>query len=377
MKLMLNDTSVQMLLALLRASLHELEPEQNFFQGVSPDDWKKCYKLAVRHGVMALAWDSVMKLPKDLQPPRPVKLPWASAVEAYEQKYNRYCTMVDEVSRFYAAHGIRTVQLKGVGFSTLYPVPSHREGGDIDIYTYSADPSRMSDKEANDLANELMKEQGIKVDVEHSEKHSNFYYKGIPFENHRSLVDVGWYSVAPQIERILQKSIRPELVPLEVGEVLVPSSEFNSLFIAFHAAQHYGNGLALHHLCDWAIILCRYGLHLPEEIKDERLLNGIAAMTRLCNQYLGTNQPVQGGEVLAEEMMDEILQPKYAQELPTCNKIGILVFKLRRMLHAHKLQSQILYRPLTHRIWRAIVTKISDPSTIFGGKFHESTKKNK
>ena len=87
MKLMLNDTSVQMLLALLRASLHELEPEQNFFQGVSPDDWKKCYKLSARHGVMALAWDSVMKLPKDLQPPRPVKLPWASAVEAYEQKY--------------------------------------------------------------------------------------------------------------------------------------------------------------------------------------------------------------------------------------------------------------------------------------------------
>ena len=229
MKTMLNDTSVQMLLALLRASLHELEPEQAFFQGVSNDDWKLCYKLAARHGVMALAWDSVMKLPKDLQPPRQVKLPWASAVEVYEQKYSRYCSAVDEVSRFYADHGIRTVQLKGVGFSTLYPVPSHREGGDIDIYTYSADSTHMSDQEANRLANELMKERGIEVDIEHSEKHSNFYYKGIPFENHRTLVDVGWYSVAPQIERILQKIIRPELVQLEVGEVQVPSAEFNFL----------------------------------------------------------------------------------------------------------------------------------------------------
>ena len=369
MKLMLNDTSVQMLLALLRASLHELEPEQNFFQGVSPDDWKKCYKLSARHGVMALAWDSVMKLPKDLQPPRPVKLPWASAVEAYGQKYNRYCTMVDEVSRFYAAHGIRTVQLKGVGFSTLYPVPSHREGGDIDIYTYSADPSRMSDKEANDLANELMKEQGIKVDVEHSEKHSNFYYKGIPFENHRTLLDVEWYAVAPRIERILHSIMRPEPVKLAVGEVLVPSAAFNSLFIAFHALQHLGGGLALHHLCDWAIILRRYGLQIPEAIKDKKLLTGIAALTRLCNQYLGTSQSVEGGEELAEVMMGEILQPKFAKELPTRNRIGILVYKYRRMRHVYQLQNQVLYEPVAHRIWRAIKTKIRTRTSIFCGEF--------
>ena len=369
MKLMLNDTSVQMLLALLRASLHELEPEQNFFQGVSPDDWKKCYKLSARHGVMALAWDSVMKLPKDLQPPRPVKLPWASAVEAYEQKYNRYCTMVDEVSRFYAAHGIRTVQLKGVGFSTLYPVPSHREGGDIDIYTYSADPSRMSDKEANDLANVLMKEQGIKVDVEHSEKHSNFYYKGIPFENHKTFLNVENYKVAMQVDCILHENMQPERVKLAEGEVMIPSPLFNTLFIAFHAVQHYGNGLALHHLCDWAIILRRYGLHLPEEIKDERLLNGIAAMTRLCNQYLGTSQSVEGGEELAEVMMGEILQPKFAKELPTRNRIGILVYKYRRMRHVYRLQNQVLYEPVAHRIWRAIKTKIRTRTSIFCGEF--------
>lgn len=369
MKPMLNDTSVQMLLALLRASLHECEPELDVFRQAADDDWKQCYRLSARHGVMALAWDSVMKLPKDLQPPRPVKLPWASAVEAYEQKYNRYCRTVDEVSRFYAEHGIRTVQLKGVGFSTLYPVPSHREGGDIDIYTYSADPSRMSDKEANLLADKLMEEQGIEVETDHSEKHSNFYYKGIPFENHRTLLDVEWYAVAPRIERILHSIMRPEPVKLAVGEVMVPSAAFNSLFIAFHALQHLGGGLALHHLCDWAIILRRYGLQIPEAIKDRKLLTGIAALTRLCNQYLGTNQPVEGGEELAEVMMGEILQPKFETEIPTRNKIGILIYKTRRMMNAYRLQNQVLYEPIVHRIWRAITTKIFHPSTIFIGKF--------
>ena len=88
-------------------------------------------------------------------------------------------------------------------------------------------------------------------------------------------------------------------------------------------------------------------------------------MTRLCNMYLGTNQPVEGGEIIADEMMGEILSPKYAKELPTCSKVGIFVYKFRRMLHVYKLQSKILYVPLMHRIWRAAVAKISKPSTIF------------
>lgn len=56
-----------------------------------------------------------------------------------------------------------------MGLSTYYPIPSHREGGDIDIFTYSADHSRKSDAEANRLADRLMEEKGIEVDFEHSE----------------------------------------------------------------------------------------------------------------------------------------------------------------------------------------------------------------
>ena len=73
-----------------------------------------------------------------------------------------------------------SVQLKGVGFANNYPIPSHREGGDIDIFTYSADSSGLSDREANSLADKLMRGRGIEVDFSHSQKHSMFYYKGIP-----------------------------------------------------------------------------------------------------------------------------------------------------------------------------------------------------
>ena len=53
-----------MLFALLRSSLHEKEVEQVFFHEATDDDWKQCHQLAVAQGVMALAWDGVMRLHK-------------------------------------------------------------------------------------------------------------------------------------------------------------------------------------------------------------------------------------------------------------------------------------------------------------------------
>lgn len=191
----------RMLFALLRASLHEQKTETALFKDSTNEEWKQCYRLAVSQGVMALAWDGVMKLPVELQPPLSVKLAWAVAVEAYEKRYLHYCRTINELSHFYAQHGIAVMQLKGIGFSTLYPVPTHREGGDIDIYTYSADKNRMSDEKANRLANSLIRQKNINVDTKHSPKHSVFYYKGVPIENHKTFLNVESYQVAVQAER--------------------------------------------------------------------------------------------------------------------------------------------------------------------------------
>ena len=124
-----------MLFALLRASLHEKEVEVECFQEATDDDWKLCHQIAAAQGVMALAWDGILKL--SLQPPLELKLQWGVKVEVQERKHLRYCKAIQEISSFYKKHHIETMTLKGVGLSTLYPIPSHREGGDIDIYTFS------------------------------------------------------------------------------------------------------------------------------------------------------------------------------------------------------------------------------------------------
>ena len=107
----------RMLFALLRASLHERKTEITFFLDSTDEEWKQCHRLAVSQGVMALAWDGVMRLPAELQPPLSVKLAWAAAVERYEKKYLHYCRTADELSRFYAQHGISAMQLSLIHIS--------------------------------------------------------------------------------------------------------------------------------------------------------------------------------------------------------------------------------------------------------------------
>ena len=368
MKTIALNTSERMLFALLRASLHQKEAEQAFFQQVTEEDWKKCYRLAARQGVMALAWDGVITLPSDLQPPRALKLAWGMAVQDYEAKYARYCRTIQELSTFYAEQGIVTVQMKGVGLSGYYPVSAHREGGDIDIYTFSSDISKMTDAEANRLADELMIRQGIEVEM-HSYKHSNFYYKGIPIENHKSFLNVEDYPVAVQVDALLQKVLDPQSTELLDGEcrILTPSPAFNTLFLAFHASQHYGSGIALHHLCDWAMLVKHYGLQLPAELTDKRFLEAIAAFTQLCNRYLGTEVEVNGGNELADEVLEEILHSRfsYKADIRMKSKLSVLLYKTRRFLHQSRISNRILYKPLWKRAWKSVVVHVLRPETIF------------
>ena len=226
----------------------------------------------------------------------------------------------------------------------------------------------MTDAEANRLADELMMQQGVEVEM-HSYKHSNFYYKGIPIENHKFFLNVEHYPVAAQVNELLKQCLQPQATKLLEGEcnILTPSSAFNTLFLAFHASQHYGSGMALHHLCDWAMLVKRYGLQLPQELTDKHFLGAIAAFTQLCNRYLGTEVEVTGGKELADEILEEILHSRFPHKegVPVKGKWNIFIYKTRRFLYMSKVSNRILYLPLWKRIWKSVVAHVCHPETIF------------
>lgn len=360
------------LFSLLQSSLKNVPADLEILSGINEKEWKECYDIAAKQGVLALAWEGVEMLPKELQPPKQLKFRWALGVESLKERHRRYCSVVEELQKFYMEHGIVAVQIKGVGFSSGYNTPHFREGGDIDIYTFSADTSKLSHKEANELADKLIEQQGIEVD-RHSYKHSNFYYKGIPVENHKQFVNV---MIKPSffnpLNSLLVKILNPKEVELYDGEfrILVPSVEFNTLFISCHAFQHYGSGIALHHLYDWATILKNHGLHIPHEVTNINFLRGIAAFTQLCNKYLGTDISLDkfpcGYEKMADQMLEEMLYPIYTKVVPYKNKAKIFIYKTKKVLRSARLASDVFGASFWGRLGESFSYHIKKPSTIFG-----------
>ena len=361
-----------MLFALLKGSLNNTAVEQEEFESASAQDWEQCCAIAAKQGVLALAWEGVQTLPLDLQPPKQLKFKWAMSVDKYEARHRRYCQTVQELQQLYKESGIVAVQMKGVGFSAGYNQPHHREGGDIDIFTFSADTAKMSHREANSLADKLMQQMGNPVEM-HGYKHSNFYFKGIPVENHKYFLNV-------QINRkflgglndILHEVLEPQVAELYNGEykILVPSPTFNTLFISCHAFQHYGSGIALHHLYDWATILKNHGLHIPDRIKNEKFLRAIAAMTHLCNLHLGTSIDLsgylQGYEEMSDEILKEMLYPIYSKVVPHTGYAKIFFYKTRKVLRSAKLANDVFGASIFGRLMESFIAHVMHPSTIFG-----------
>ena len=348
----------EMLFALLRSSLTQNAADVSVFEGATPEEWRKCYLLAQDHGVKALAWDGVVTLPSEKRPPKQLYLNWALAVEKYEKQYEHYCRTIAKLTDFFAQHGILTMQMKGVGFSTYYPHPEHREGGDLDIFTSSADASVMSDKEANDLADKLIQQQGIDVELTNY-KHTEFFYDGVPVENHKYYLNVESMKMAIPVENALKKVNKPVKTSLLNGEynIYIPSDEFNTLHIPFHAIQHFVGGVTMHHLCDWACILNRCGMEIPSELTDKRFHRDLAMFNSFASRFLGCEAPTSCSEDDLDLIFWIVMRSNNEYKIVFKNPITRFFKKISRLYVNLKLRKELAGRPILPSLLEIIYMK--------------------
>ncbi len=368
MELNLNSEE-KILFSLLKSALHQRPDSDTDWKSISKENWEKCYFLAIKHGVVAIAWDGIQLLAPDCMPPRMLKLTWAMHVEKYEIRYERYCRIANELSAFYAEHDIAMVQMKGVGLSSYYPIPSHREGGDIDIYTYSRNTDKMSNKEANLLADDLITSLGIDVD-KHSRKHSNFYYKGIPIENHKYFINVNIIKIGQVINDLLLETLNPQDTFLCNGKykVLTPSPDFNAIFLSFHAAQHYCSGFKIHHLFDWACMLKEHGLKLSDKIEDKKFLRFIYALTNLSNDLLGTKIEVPTDYKMVKSVCNQMMHWRFS-DIKTRNRLKIIIIKATRFIVSYFKTDTILEKYFLKSFSDSIRTYLKKPKLFFTNTF--------
>ena len=233
---------------LVKAGMYgETDPKMESVFPLSERGWEAVLLLARQQTVVGLVYRGLDVLPEEWLPSMRVMAVFMACADRIEKANAKMNKTIVKLWRHFQEKGITAVLQKGQGLALMYPEPSLRECGDIDIY--------FPDNEENPL-------EGIAdANCEKRPDGSVFYtIDGIVVEQHNHLLDIA----SPLRQRFIKKLIADKGVEkVRVGgeegvDVLVPAPEVNLLLISSHILKHVlGVGIGLRQICDYAIA-CRY-----------------------------------------------------------------------------------------------------------------------
>lgn len=265
-------------LILLRAGLWGRDPMAEGFQRLGDEEWEEVFRMSGRQTVTGIVFDGICRLPDELQPCERLFAGWVVAVDRIEAGNRRMNAALKELAGLFAGNGLRPVLLKGQGVAELYPTPSHRECGDIDLYFPQGT-----------IAEELIKSKGI--DVSRMPDGSLSYnWKGIEIEHHPRMADL--HSPRPR-KWLKELEEKTEFIPSDLADGLsVPPPDVDALILSSHILKHaLGKGIGLRQMCDLAMEYHR--MHLDErcgelgaELFGHYLFTGILDWNQLLHAFL-------------------------------------------------------------------------------------------
>ncbi len=234
------DASQIAVLHLVSAALFDVELDQTKLKDV---EWPKVFSLACSHGVAAICFDALERLPNPLRPERMLLLQWMGVVNKVENDFLEKKRVLDEVVQHMERSGICVYLLKGQSLSRYYPNPLRRVSSDLDIYL---------GKDFEE-GNSLLESIGARR-VEAYHRHVSYVYNGVAIENHCMLSDTKGRKDHVKLEKKLVEIAGDEMNGR--SGLVYPSNRFSTLFVSWHNESHFMfEGLTLRHLCDWALLL--------------------------------------------------------------------------------------------------------------------------
>lgn len=358
----------KMLLGTVKSAINGETADPKVFKGATSQDWNKLMKIANKSAVTCLVYDAVKDLPKGNVPPEIMER-LKSVLPQSENQHMKQEKVIGELTDKLGKKGIDVIQMKGIGFSMNYPIPQHRFGGDIDIFTRKK--GTVTDGYSNtwEEVNKMMMDEGWPIQdyKRKHHKHSEIMYKGMMVENHNYFLNKERIPEADKIDKYLHKVINPHEQILPNGtKILVPSKEFNGVFMAHHAFQHfvYG-GIDVHNMADWAIYLKKNGLNFPKELKGTRFEKFVYAFTNVTNKCLGTNIKVPENKDFETKILKRIVSPEIEGVPANYNKLQTLVYKTKRLYHRAKFAKEYTGYPIRKVFRDSVFTKLANPKSIF------------
>lgn len=257
--------------------------KRQLIRQLSFKEWGEVYEQAGKQAVVGTVFGGVQKLPKEQWPPQSVLFEWIGQTELIKQQNLKVNAVLKELASLFNANNIRYAIVKGQIVGSYYSESQLRQAGDIDYYVEEKD---------FECAKQLI-ESTWDVSFEETEGHHHveFEYKGIPFEQHRTLIKLYDKEKNEYWERLMKEPYGAMEVDGIPVSVLSPT--LHSLYIFLHLYHHLLElGVGLRQFCDWAAILhaCKNEID-HDTIRKHLELLGMEKAYRACGclliDYLG------------------------------------------------------------------------------------------
>ena len=252
--------------ALLRAALWDTPVDI-----VEAIDWKAVMKIAEHHGNNGLVSDVAVRMTGDNKPAPEMVAKMQTVLRNGLLHQMRQRQILVSAVQLLRDHGIEPVLLKGFSLALLYPNPSLRQFGDVDLFI-GLDKFH----EACTLLRTLPGgyNWGEEKDVG---RHYNIEFGRYPLEVHRLSADIEDPKELAVYEPIEHDGLieNPRSVDLDGFGITVPSNEFQVFFTFYHAWHHFlTTGVGWRQVSDIAMTLHAY----HDQLDFDKLNRWISAM---------------------------------------------------------------------------------------------------
>ncbi|MCR5518883.1 MAG: nucleotidyltransferase family protein [Bacteroidales bacterium] len=213
------------LYGLLRVALRCPEPEglMDQLKALSDKDWRDILSLAREQAVSGLVYEALSMKDGMVNLPEDVSLDLMMDASRIEYRSRYLQTMADSIIGALQKKGLHPLIMKGPSAANMYPVPSLRVSGDIDLYLPTAEVQKAREWLANSFRTESWAPDGswhYNADGVEIDLHSHYFDLSVP-------------------ERRLPQ---------------VPSPEATLLMLSSHILKHaMGPGVGLRQICDMVV----------------------------------------------------------------------------------------------------------------------------
>ncbi len=269
-------------MSLTKAALWSSEPSTEGFP-LDQNEWVQLYFMSRKQTVEGIIYDVICQLPEDMLPPEDILIQWMKEVQMIEAKHQLHVrTLAWLTGRLENETSLKPIILKGLPLASLYPIPSHRISGDIDIfYGSEADCSR---------ANSQVESWGFPVS--HSIYGECAFIIGeVPIEHHSlvSISHVPWRNKSLKSWAEHESSLPTGTMAVDVAgmKTRVLSPLLDMVQLASHSLKHALNeGIGLRQMCDMALYVEKYHDKMePQELRKTLKRFGLKRWTDICLAY--------------------------------------------------------------------------------------------